>query len=35
MIVNFPGSMRGVDEGMDTLLPGLLHAFAMMDGGGH
>ncbi len=35
MIVNFPGSMRGVDEGMDALLPGLLHAFAMMDGGGH
>ena len=35
MIVNFPGSVRGVDEGMDALLPGLLHAFAMMEGGGH
>lgn len=35
LIVNLPGSVKGVDEGMDALLPGLLHAFAIMDGGGH
>jgi molybdopterin biosynthesis enzyme MoaB len=35
LIVNFPGSVKGVEDGMDALLPGLLHAFAIMDGGGH
>lgn len=35
LIVNLPGSVRGVEEGLDALLPGFLHAFAMIDGGGH
>lgn len=35
LIVNLPGSVRGVDESLDALLPGLLHAFSMIDGGGH
>lgn len=35
LIVNLPGSVRGVEEGLDALLPGLLHAFSMIDGGGH
>lgn len=35
LIVNLPGSVSGVNEGLDALLPGVLHAFAMIDGGGH
>lgn len=35
LIINLPGSVRGVEEGLDALLPGILHAFAMIDGGGH
>ena len=35
LIVNFPGSVRGVEEGMAALMPGILHAFAITDGGGH
>jgi molybdopterin biosynthesis enzyme MoaB len=35
LIVNLPGSRRGVAESLDALLPGLLHAFSMMWGGGH
>lgn len=35
LIVNLPGSRRGVAESLDALLPGLLHAFKMMGGGGH
>jgi cyclic pyranopterin phosphate synthase len=35
VIVNLPGSRRGVEESLDAMLPALLHAFAMMKGGGH
>jgi molybdenum cofactor synthesis domain-containing protein len=35
LIVNLPGSSRGAAESLDALLPGLLHAFKMMRGGGH
>lgn len=35
LIVNLPGSSRGVQESLDALLPGLFHAFGMMRGGGH
>lgn len=35
LIVNLPGSKRGVQESLDALLPGMLHAFQMMWGGAH
>jgi molybdopterin biosynthesis enzyme MoaB len=35
IIVNLPGSKRGVEESLDAILPGLLHAFKMLWGGGH
>ncbi len=35
LIINLPGSRRGVAESLDALLPGGLHAFKMMRGGGH
>jgi molybdenum cofactor biosynthesis protein MoaC len=35
LIVNLPGSKRGVEESLDALLPGLLHAFKMLWDGGH
>ena len=35
LIVNLPGSVRGVEESLDALIPGMLHAFAMIDGGSH
>lgn len=35
LIVNLPGSKRGVQESLDALLPGMLHAFQMIWGGGH
>ncbi len=35
IIVNLPGSRRGVAESLDALFPGLLHAFGMLRGGGH
>lgn len=35
IIVNLPGSSKGVSESMDALFPGLLHAFKMIWGGGH
>jgi len=35
LIVNLPGSPRGVAESLDVLLKPMLHAFSMMDGGGH
>ena len=35
LIINLPGSSRGASEGMDALLPGLLHAFPMIRGEGH
>jgi molybdenum cofactor synthesis domain-containing protein len=35
IIVNLPGSKRGVSESLDALFPGLLHAFHMLWGEGH
>lgn len=35
IIVNLPGSSRGVVECLHALFPGVLHAFPMMWGGGH
>ncbi len=35
LIVNLPGSPRGVEESLDAVLPAIRHAFPMMDGGGH
>jgi molybdenum cofactor biosynthesis protein MoaC len=35
IIVNLPGSPRGVDDSMDVLFPWLFHARKMLDGGGH
>ncbi len=35
IIINLPGSKRGVAESLDALFPGLLHAFGMLRGGGH
>jgi molybdenum cofactor biosynthesis protein MoaC len=35
LIVNLPGSTRAVEESLDALLPGLLHAFKMIWDGGH
>ena len=35
MIVTLPGSANGARESMQSLFPGLLHVFPMMDGGGH
>ncbi len=35
LIVNLPGSKRGVAESLDALFPGVLHAFTMIHGGGH
>jgi cyclic pyranopterin monophosphate synthase len=35
LIVNLPGSFRGVSESLDALFPAILHAFKMLRGGGH
>ena len=35
LIVNLPGSPRGVAESLDALLRPILHAFPIMHGGGH
>ena len=35
LIVTLPGSSKGAEESLDAVLPGLLHAFKMMKGGGH
>jgi len=35
IIVNLPGSLKAVEESLDAILPGLLHGFRMMRGGGH
>jgi cyclic pyranopterin phosphate synthase len=35
VIVNLPGSVRGVRESLDSLFPGILHIFHMLEGHGH
>jgi molybdenum cofactor synthesis domain-containing protein len=35
IIINLPGSVGGVTDGLDALLPSLVHAVAMIRGGGH
>jgi cyclic pyranopterin monophosphate synthase len=35
IIINLPGSKRGVAESLDALFPGVLHAFPMLRGGSH
>lgn len=35
VIVTLPGSSRGVSESLDAIFPYILHAYPMMDGGGH
>jgi len=35
LIVNLPGSSKGVEESLDAIFPHLLHAYGMMRGGGH
>ena len=35
LILTLPGSPKAVEEWLDALLPGLLHAFPMMQGEGH
>lgn len=35
LIVNLPGSLKAVRDGMDTLVPILAHAVRMIAGGGH
>ncbi len=35
IIVNLPGSSKGVEESMDAIFPTLFHAYPIVDGGGH
>ncbi len=35
LIINLPGSSRGVKESLQALFPGLLHAFSVMQAAGH
>ncbi|MGH8104317.1 MAG: bifunctional molybdenum cofactor biosynthesis protein MoaC/MoaB, partial [bacterium] len=35
LILNLPGSPKGVAESLDALLPALFHSFWMLEGGGH
>ena len=35
VIINLPGSSKGAKESMESLFPGLLHIYPMMNGGGH
>jgi len=35
LIINLPGSKRGVEESLDALFPFVLHSFKMLWGGGH
>ena len=35
IIVNLPGSRKGVAESLDALFPALLHSFKILRGGGH
>ena len=35
IILNLPGSSRGVEETLDAVFPSILHAYPMMQAGGH
>ncbi len=35
IIVNLPGSSKGVEETLDAIFPAILHSYKMMGGGGH
>ena len=35
VVVNLPGSAKGVAESLSALLPGVLHVYGMIEGGGH
>ena len=35
LIINFPGSTGGVEDGMNAIFPAILHTFGMMKGEGH
>lgn len=35
LIINLPGSSKGVTESLDAIFPHVLHGFKMMGGGGH
>lgn len=35
VILNFPGSTGGVEDGFNAVFPAIIHAFRMMKGGGH
>lgn len=35
LVVNLPGSRSGTTDALDALLPGVVHAFKMLRGGGH
>jgi molybdenum cofactor synthesis domain-containing protein len=35
LIVNLPGSMRAVSQSLNSMFPGLLHVFDMLEGKGH
>jgi molybdenum cofactor biosynthesis protein MoaC len=35
IIINLPGSKKGIAESLDALFPGVLHSFDMLRGGGH
>jgi molybdenum cofactor synthesis domain-containing protein len=35
LIINLPGSVSGVEDGMNALFPAIIHGFRMMKGEGH
>lgn len=35
LVVNLPGSSKGVEESLDAVFPSILHAYKMIGGGGH
>jgi cyclic pyranopterin monophosphate synthase len=35
LIVNLPGSAKGVEESMDAVFPALFHTYHVLEGGGH